>query len=161
MYKKILVPVDGSHTAIQGLQEAVKLAKSQQARLRLLHVVDEWGVIQGIDTLGGAGELLDALEESGKKALADAETLAKRHGVRSEAVIRRNLNGRVADFIVGEARKWGAHLIVMGTHGRRGISHALLGSDAEAVVRSSPVPVLLVRGVPSAKRGRSLASRKK
>jgi len=160
MYKKILVPVDGSDTSIRGLQEAVRLAKNQQARLRLLHVVDEWGVIQGIDTLGGAGELLDALEESGKKALADAKTLAERHGVSSEAVIRRNLSGRVADFIVGEARKWGADLIVMGTHGRRGISHALLGSDAEAVVRSSAVPVMLVRGAPAAKRKRSPARKR-
>lgn len=156
MYKKILVPVDGSHTSTRGLQEAVRLAKDQHARVRLMHVVDEWSVIQsaGMDG-GGAGDILDALEESGKNALRNAQTLADRHGVKAEAVMYRNLSGRVADFIVKEARTWNADLIVMGTHGRRGISHALLGSDAEAVVKLSGVPVMLVRGVPSARRKRA------
>jgi nucleotide-binding universal stress UspA family protein len=53
--------------------------------------------------------------------------------------------GRVADAIVEEARRSRCDLIVIGTHGRRGVSRAMLGSDAENVVRSSPVPVLLVR----------------
>lgn len=151
MYKKILVPVDGSHTSTRGLQEAVRLAKDQRARIRLMHVVDEWSVIQsaGMDG-GGAGDILDALEESGKKTLKNAKTLADRHGVKAEVVMYRNLSGRVADFIVKEAGKWRADLIVMGTHGRRGIGHALLGSDAEAVVRLSGVPVMLVRGLPPA-----------
>jgi nucleotide-binding universal stress UspA family protein len=52
----------------------------------------------------------------------------------------------VADLILKEAKKWPADIIVMGTHGRRGVTHMLLGSDAEAVVRSSLVPVLLVHG---------------
>ncbi len=156
MYKKILVPVDGSHTSTRGLQEAVRLAKDQHARVRLMHVVDEWSVIQsaGMDG-GGAGDILDALEESGKDALRNAKALADRHGVKAETVMYRNLSGRVADFIVKEARKWDADVIVMGTHGRRGISHALLGSDAEAVVKLSGVPVMLVRGVPSARRKRA------
>lgn len=156
MYKKILVPVDGSHTSTRGLQEAVRLAKDQHARVRLMHVVDEWSVIQsaGMDG-GGAGDILDALEESGKDALRNAKALVDRHGVKAETVMYRNLSGRVADFIVKEARKWDADVIVMGTHGRRGISHALLGSDAEAVVKLSGVPVMLVRGVPSARRKRA------
>jgi nucleotide-binding universal stress UspA family protein len=151
MYKRILVPVDGSHTSTRGLQEAVKLAKEQRATLRLMHVVDEWGVTQNLDVMGGAGEILDALEESGKKALKNAKTLADRHGIKAETAIYRNLSGRVADFIIREARNWRADLIVMGTHGRRGFSHVLLGSDAEAVVKQSPVPVMLVRGLPAAK----------
>lgn len=151
MYKRILVPVDGSHTSTRGLQEAVRLAKDQHATVRLMHVVDEWGVTQNLDVMGGAGDILDALEESGKKALRNAKTLTDRHGIKAEAAIFRNLSGRVADFIVREARKWRADLIVMGTHGRRGFSHVLLGSDAEAVVKLSPVPVMLVRGLPAAK----------
>ncbi len=151
IYRKILVPVDGSHTSTRGLQEAVRLAKDQHARIRLMHVVDQWSVIQsaGMDG-GGAADILDMLEASGAKALNSAKTLADRSGVKSEAVIFRNLSGRVADLIIKEARKWRADLIVMGTHGRRGISHALLGSDAEAVVRLSGVPVMLVRGAPAA-----------
>jgi nucleotide-binding universal stress UspA family protein len=72
-------------------------------------------------------------------------------------VMYENLTGRVADFILKEAQKWRADIIVMGTHGRRGINHVLLGSDAETVVKSSAVPVLLVRA-PEAKRA---AKRKK
>ena len=53
---------------------------------------------------------------------------------------------RVADLVVEQARQWGAELIVLGTHGRRGLGRALLGSDAEQVLRQAPVPVLLVRG---------------
>lgn len=156
MYKKILVPVDGSHTSTQGLQEAVRLAKDQRAKVRLIHVVDELSVIQGIDVMGGgAGDILDALEDSGKKTLKNAKALTDRNGVKAEVVMYRNLSGRVADFIVKEARKWHADLIVMGTHGRRGIGHALLGSDAEAVVRLSGGPVMLVRGLPPAQKKRS------
>ena len=151
MYKRILVPVDGSHTSTRGLQEAVKLAKDQRAMVRLMHVVDEWSVTQNLDVMGGAGDVLDMLEESGKKALKNAKTLADRHGIKAETAIYRNLSGRVADFIIREARKWRADLIVMGTHGRRGFSHVLLGSDAEAVVKQSPVPVMLVRGLVTAK----------
>jgi nucleotide-binding universal stress UspA family protein len=65
-----------------------------------------------------------------------------------------NLGGRVAKLILDEAREWRADIIVMGTHGRREISHLLLGSDAEAVVRFSLVPVLLVRGKTAAKAGK-------
>ncbi len=151
MYKRILVPVDGSHTSTRGLQEAVKLAKDQRATVKLMHVVDEWSVTQNLDVMGGAGDVLDMLEESGKKALKNAKTLADRHGIKAETAIYRNLSGRVADFIIREARKWRADLIVMGTHGRRGFSHVLLGSDAEAVVKQSPVPVMLVRGLAAAK----------
>lgn len=160
MYKRILVPVDGSHTSTRGLQEAVRLAKEQHARVRLMHVVDEWSVIQSAGMDGsGAVDVLDALEESGKKALKNAKTLADRHAVMAEVVMYRNLSGRVADFIVKEAGKWRADLIVMGTHGRRGISHVLLGSDAEAVVKLSPAPVMLVRGLLPAQQTRATKRR--
>jgi nucleotide-binding universal stress UspA family protein len=66
-----------------------------------------------------------------------------------------NLSGQIADVILNEARKWRADLLVMGTHGRRGFSHLLLGSTAEGVVRASAKPVLLVRGNPSRATGSS------
>ena len=56
-----------------------------------------------------------------------------------------SFGGRAAEFIVAQAKKWGADLIVLGTHGRRGVKRLVMGSDAEQVVRTSPVPVLLVR----------------
>lgn len=145
MYKRILAPVDGSHASNLGLEEAVQLAKDQHAKLRIVHVVDESVLALNLGTLNLLGNLSDGFIASGKKTLKNARTLADRHGVKAEAVMYENLTGRVADFILKDAQKWRADIIVMGTHGRRGVSHALLGSDAETVVKSSTVPVLLVR----------------
>jgi nucleotide-binding universal stress UspA family protein len=70
--------------------------------------------------------------------------------VRAETALAEDFRGRVADEIVQQAKRWRADLIVMGTHGRRGIKRALLGSDSELVVRYSAIPVLLI---PAAGRG--------
>jgi nucleotide-binding universal stress UspA family protein len=64
-----------------------------------------------------------------------------------------SMGGRAADLIVAQANEWGAELIVMGTHGRRGLARVAMGSDAEEVVRSASVPVLLVRGEPQSRKG--------
>jgi nucleotide-binding universal stress UspA family protein len=66
-------------------------------------------------------------------------------GVAVETVLLGARGNRVADLIVKQAKKWHADLIVLGTHGRRGVARVLMGSDAEIVVRETPVPVLLVR----------------
>ncbi len=148
MYKKILVPVDGSQTSVRGLAEAVRLAKDHGARLRFVHVVEEYAVIQSAG-MGGTGyfaeNLIDTLHADGKKVIAKAMARARRSGVKADAVTYESFANRSSDFIVDEARKWRADLIVMGTHGRRGVSRLVLGSDAEIVIRTSPVPVLLVR----------------
>ncbi len=110
-----------------------------------MHVLDIFPLAQGFNGATVSGDLWDALEDSGKKALKNAAALAAKHRINAQSVMLKNLGGRVADSIIGEARKWKADIIVMGTHGRRGFNHLVLGSDAEAVVRSAPVPVLLVR----------------
>ena len=152
MYQRILVPVDGSHTSTLGLQEAVRMAIDQRARLRLIHVVDDAFTAQNFEGFVNAGELLDSLRDAGKDAIAKAVALARRHDVRAEASVIETMKDRVADVIVREARKWKADLIIMGTHGRRGVGRVVLGSDAEAVLRETPVPVLLVRSPPARKR---------
>jgi nucleotide-binding universal stress UspA family protein len=151
MFKRILVPIDGSGPSRMGLERAIALAKNQKARLRLMHVVDEYGVIQGMEPTMNVGELFDGLVAESRKILAAAAVTAKKHGVKADTVLYEVLIGRVADRIVREAAKWRADVIVMGTHGRRGIGRLVMGSDAENVLRQSPVPVLLVR---SAKRRR-------
>ncbi len=153
MYQRILVPVDGSHTSTLGLQEAIRIAIDQRARLRIVHVVDELVVAQNFDGFINTGELLNALRDAGKKALQNALALARKHDLKAEASLFESLGGRVAEIIVKEARKWRADLIVMGTHGRRGVTRMVLGSDAEAILRVTPVPVLLVRS-PDRKRRR-------
>jgi len=146
MFRRILVPVDGSAPSRQGLERAIALAKNQKARLRLMHVVDEHGVVQGMEPTMNVGDLLDSLVAEGRRILAAAAVTAKKHGVKADTVLYEVLIGRVADRIVREAAKWHADVIVMGTHGRRGIGRLVMGSDAENVLRQSPVPVLLVRG---------------
>jgi nucleotide-binding universal stress UspA family protein len=146
MFKRILVPIDGSGPSRVGLERAIALARNQQARLRLMHVVDENGVVQGMEPTMNVGDLLDSLVADGRKILAAAAATVKKHGVKADTVLYEVLIGRVADRIVREAAKWHADVIVMGTHGRRGIGRLVMGSDAENVLRQSPVPVLLVRG---------------
>jgi nucleotide-binding universal stress UspA family protein len=142
-YKRILVPVDGSPTAAKGLEAAIALAKDG-AYLMLLHVIDEYPAFASPEIGVSIAPLLEALRDSGRRVLEGilAGTKGKVAALESELV--ENFGGRVADVIVSHAADWRADLIVMGTHGRRGINRALLGSDAEIVVRYSPVPVLLV-----------------
>ena len=145
MYQRILVPVDGIHTSTLGLQEAIRIAIDQRAHLKLVSVVDELVIAQNFEGLINAGELIDALRDSGEKAIKNALALVHKHDLKVEAATFETVGDRVADIIVREAKKWKADLIVMGTHGRRGFNRMVLGSDAEGVLRNSPVPVLMVR----------------
>jgi nucleotide-binding universal stress UspA family protein len=143
-YKRILVPVDGSPTSNKGMTEAIKLAKASRARLRLLHVVEEFAAFSAPEVGVDIGPVLDAMRAGGRKTLARIERRARAAGARPDTALAENFGMRVADTIVEQAKRWRADLIVMGTHGRRGVKRVLLGSDAELVVRYSPVPVLLV-----------------
>ncbi|MCA6216383.1 universal stress protein [Ideonella sp. B7] len=145
MYKKILVPVDGSPTAECGLNEAIKLAAGSSTALHLLYVVDQYPMLVDFAAAASYEEVQEDLRRYGKEVLAKALETAKAAGVSADSVEREVIGGRVADVVVEEAGKAGCDLIVMGTHGRRGLSRLTLGSDAELVVRHAPVPVLLVR----------------
>jgi nucleotide-binding universal stress UspA family protein len=146
MYRKILVPVDGSPAANLALMEAIKLAKSMGSKLQLLHVVDEFVMDPGYGSMTYYSQLVESLRELGKKTLQDAEAVVRKHALEPASVLIETTGHRVARHIVEKAREWPADLIVMGTHGRRGIARLVMGSDAELVLRSSPVPVLLIRG---------------
>ncbi len=150
MYQKILVPVDGSSTSDRGLNEAIKLAKNQGGTVRLLHVVNAF--ILDYDYHSGAycGDTFESLRSAGKALLTAAEALVRQHGLDPESVLLESIGGPASDLIIEQAKKWPADLIVMGTHGRRGLKRMAMGSDAESVVRESPVPVLLVHGSISA-----------
>lgn len=143
MYKKILVPIDGSPTADRGLNEAIRLAKNQRAAMRLLHVVDGMILAPYAETAMYNKDLQQALEEQGRDVLKRAKAEVRKQGVRVNTVLHTGL-APVAKIIVQQAKAWRADVIVLGTHGRRGFQRLVMGSDAESVVRSSPVPVLLV-----------------
>jgi nucleotide-binding universal stress UspA family protein len=145
MYERILVPVDGSEPSNRGLQEAIRLAKALGGELRLVHIVDDSALALNPETGIAAAPLVADFAQAGKSILEEARSMAQAEGIDPTVALHENFSGRVADLIVEEARKWRAEVIVMGTHGRRGVRHVVLGSDAEAVVQRAEVPVLLVR----------------
>ena len=164
MFQRILVPIDGSDASNLGLEEAIKMAKDQNATLCLLHAVDDLVVTQNLDgtvyvPASYVDEFLAALRKGGKQILAKAQAKVRKRGVKADSVFVETLGRRVSDVIIEQARKWRANLIVLGTHGRRGLTRLVMGSDAEAVVRSTPVPILLVRS-PDAPRPRAKQRRK-
>ncbi len=149
MYKHILCPVDGSLTSNCGMMEAIHLAKDQNAKLRFLHVIDMYFPI--LDATGDFNVVYidDVLRENGKKVLKKAEVAAHKAGVEADSRMVEAIGGRVSKFVMHQVKEWPADLIVMGTHGLRGIERLVMGSDAETVVRTSTVPVLLVKNEPT------------
>lgn len=144
MYSRILVPVDGSPTSDLGLEEAVNLAKDQGASLRIVHVVNDWLMISPDAAGADTGPPLEALHVAGRAVLDRADKVARRAGVEAQTVLIKEIGDRAGVQIVDYATQWPADLIVCGVHGRRGVRRLLIGSDAEYIVRHSPVPVLLL-----------------
>jgi nucleotide-binding universal stress UspA family protein len=146
LYQRILVAVDGSATSDKGLDEALRLARLTGATLHIVHVLDELSLAFGIEAYAAySQDVLDALREGANRIIGDAAEKARSAGVPADTRLIETFGARVADLLVDEARTWKADLIVIGTHGRRGVRRLVLGSDAEQTLRTSPVPVLLVR----------------
>jgi nucleotide-binding universal stress UspA family protein len=145
-YKSILVPVDGSPTSRKGLDQALKLAQSLGCSLEILHVIDTVTILAYGELAAYAPQIASDLQAAGAKIVADAGKRAEKAGVPYEGRVLDAEGKAVSAVIVDEAKKRKVSLIAMGTHGRRGLLRAVLGSDAEGVLREAPVPVLLVRG---------------
>lgn len=143
MYQRILVPFDGSETSTAGLDEAIRLAKLARARIRLVHVVDGLTFVGGMEFT--TGDVLGMLIDAGAQILSQGKARVEASGVPVDTYMPETFGDRVCDVVVAQARSWAADLIVIGTHGRRGVGRLLIGSDAEQIVRAAPVPVLLVR----------------
>ncbi|RYZ08504.1 MAG: universal stress protein [Comamonadaceae bacterium] len=118
-----------------------------------MHVVDELSFALAMDAYAGlAGDWLDELRKGATKLLAEAAAQAAREGVEADTVLIDRLAGAVHEQVIAEAQACDADLIVVGTHGRRGIGRWVMGSSAEQIVRMAPVPVLLVRAPAEAER---------
>jgi nucleotide-binding universal stress UspA family protein len=144
MYQRIMVAVDGSATAESGLKEAINLAKDQNAKLAIVHVID-------IVVVFGAGQFpgtyIEAARELAREINEHARKTALAAGIEAEIQSPEIVTSgyHVADTIADLARDWKADLLVVGTHGRRGVSRLLIGSVAERIVRLAPCPLLLIR----------------
>ena len=143
MYQRILVPVDGSETSNRGLDESIRLAKLTGGSLRLVHVVDSLIFSTGMEF--ATGDIVGVLLDAGAQILTKAKARVEANGVPVDTFLSESFGSRVCDVVVAQAKLWNADLIVIGTHGRRGVGRLFIGSDAEQIVRAAPVPVLLVR----------------
>jgi nucleotide-binding universal stress UspA family protein len=139
----MLVPFDFSPDAEQALAYAIELAQTLQARLTLLHVRDtmSWGVAQAEAMIPPS--VWQQLETSLAEGMEEPLARVHKAGLQGETAIA---EGVPFQTIIDTARDKGVDLIIMGTRGRTGLTHGLMGSVAEKVVRSAPCPVLVTRG---------------
>lgn len=142
MYKRILVPIDGSGTSLDALVAALGLARESGGCIRMVQLLDPLTYLTGFEP--GATAMQDARDYA-VRSTVDAMELARKAEVPADCRILEKPGRRLAEVIADEAREFDADLIAVGTHGRRGIGRVLLGSDAEQVIRLAPVPVLAVR----------------
>jgi nucleotide-binding universal stress UspA family protein len=146
MYRRILVPFDGSATSSRGLDEAISMATLTGASLRLIHMLDILDFTSGFETAAVCTDhVIPFMRRTGQDILQDGKARAEKAGVRAGTVLLEGMKTRLSDAVAEQARAWGAELIVIGTHGRHGAGRLMLGSDAEQIARTAPVPVLLVR----------------
>lgn len=140
--QRILVPVDFGASSERAMAIAIELAKRFEAELVLVHVYEIPAYVYSGMTFTVA-DLLTPIEQAAREHLDSQLADVKRELPRTTAVLRR---GAPAAEILACIDSLHPDLVVMGTHGRQGVSHALLGSVAEKVVRLSPAPVLTARG---------------
>jgi len=146
MYSRILVPLDGSPTAYQALEHARVLARQNDATIILLHVIEEMKHSNGFEPPKVyIEEVRPGFLAAGQTLLDQAATGLRHEGITVECSLVESKGERVSSLIVQQAESSLADIIVLGTHGRRGMNRVLLGSDAEQVARLAPVPVMLVR----------------
>jgi nucleotide-binding universal stress UspA family protein len=146
MFKRILVPFDGSESSARALATAIDLARSSGGFLRVIHQLEDLSYVAAFEpSAAGAGELSRVMREAGQRLLAESTATARAAGIEADNMLLDRHGRRLGDAIAEAAKLWNADLIVVGTHGRRGVARAVLGSGAEQVIRMAPVPVLVVR----------------
>lgn len=147
MYERILAAFDGSETSNLALAEALRMAQLTGGQLYVAHVIDVVAPL-GMGLTYVPVELLASYREEARKLLEAARAEAKAAGVKCETELLEvgGVTQSVADCLQACASRIDAQLVVLGTHGRRGVRRAFLGSVAEEFVRKAECPVLLVRG---------------
>ncbi|HEX7625358.1 MAG TPA: universal stress protein [Anaeromyxobacteraceae bacterium] len=141
LFKHILVPTDFGEPSQRAVELALELAKTHGAELTVMHTCEfPTYAYEGMGAF--PTDLLTPIEELARKKLDELVSSLSQRGASPEGVLKLGTPWQEILHAIQETR---ADLVVMGTHGRRGVAHALLGSVAEKLVRMSPVPVLTVR----------------
>lgn len=143
----LLVPVDFSDYADQALAYAIELAQSLRARITLVHVIHLTPLAMGDISATTLVPYLEDMERTAQEYIQAALERVRRAGLQGDSVL---VQGIPFQAIIETARDHNVDLIVMGTHGRTGLTHVLMGSVAEKVVRLAPCPVLVTRGTSGA-----------
>jgi len=141
-YRRILVPVDGSESSNRALVAALQLARDSGGRVRAIHHVDELSYLRPSTN---PRAVIEAVQADAQHVLAAALAICQSAGVPADTRMVEGLGRRLGEAVADEARAWEADLVAIGTHGRRGLGRALLGSGAEQIIRLAPVAVLVVR----------------
>lgn len=153
MFKRIIVTMDDTKAAHYALDKAIELAKEQKAKLRIVHVVDYVNLTAGVEGIN-VERFMESLKDFGKNLLKRSVELAAKKGVKAERKLIESseLISHIAEKILTDAEKWRADLIIVGTHGRRGIKRLFWGSVAETIIRDAKAPILIFRRKKRAKR---------
>lgn len=149
MYKHVFIAIDDSQTSDKALDEAIAVARAHDAKLEIAHAIDEQLVHvfhAGGVTTTSAKQLKHVLETGGQDVLSKAIAKAQAAGVETKTHLLRGHGEHTDDLIANAVRQSGADLLVVGSHGRRGVRRLLLGSVAENLVRKVGISVLIVRG---------------
>ena len=145
-WKRIICPIDFSDASRAALEAAAEVAKRYGAKVALFHAYPVPGYTFPDGSFVASSKMLDELSEQAQRHLAEWKAIAEGMGIANVEIA--TAIGEPAHEILAFAKAQQADLLVLGTHGRTGIQHALMGSVAERVVRRSTCPVLTVRPEP-------------
>ncbi len=146
MYENILIPVDGSEVSNLAAEQGFLLASKLGSKVTLLYALDITilTIPDPEAAMANVEAMREAFQEHADKLMTTLKQKAALHGIQPEMLVK---EGDVHDEIISVAKERGVDLIVMGTHGRRGLNRLLLGSVAESVARRAHCAVLLIRPV--------------
>lgn len=145
MYKHVLIAIDDSDTSRKALEEAVAVAKAHNASLEIVHAIDEH--LMHVFKANGKHELKHVLVAGSEDLLERAAAQAREGGIEAKTKLLRGHGEHADDLIATAVKAAKADLLVVGSHGRRGVRRMLIGSVAENLVRKVSVSVLIVRGM--------------
>ncbi|KAA8731134.1 universal stress protein [Acinetobacter qingfengensis] len=143
-YQHILVPVDGSETSYKAIQEAIKFSKSLNSKITLVQVLElDPYIAEGYLTTGQTNPFIERAREYLSQTIADAKQKFQDQGINVETLLLEGIS--VTDKILEAAKDTQADLIIIGSHGRTGLSKLFLGSQTQKVLAQTTIPVLVVR----------------
>ena len=143
MFNRIYVPIDNSDVSEHVLNEAMDLALSNKAKLKIAHVVNLEQITFGIEMVGVA-DMKDSLLIAAKKFIEHIKNILQKREVHAEIVLLENYGAGLANIILEDAKAWGTDLFIIGSHNLGSFTHLITGGVAEDIAEDSEIPILLI-----------------